>query len=1233
MSRHGTRRIAIDLLVILAITLMAVTPSLAQEEPPAGWKATPLTPAGSMQVAKTVAPGSSARLVSVIVKLKGPGLAAYTGGIGNLAPTSPSATGGTQLNVTSAASQAYLRYLAQEQAQFVADVAKAAPQAQVTHQLNVVLNAVSLVIPQNQVSSLAGLANVESVIPDELLHLDTDNSPQFIGAPTVWNQLGGQEAAGDNVIVAVLDTGIWPEHPSFSDPDPSGKPYAAPPPPLAGTRACQFSGGTNPGSPFTCNNKLIAAQRFMSTYDAVVGVGPGEFTSARDDDGHGTHTSSTAAGNASVAAKIFNIARGMVSGIAPRAHVMMYKVCGATGCFGSDSAAALQEAILDGANTVNFSISGGANPFSDPVELAFLDAYAAGVFVAASAGNAGPGLDTTDHRGPWTTTVAASTQNRAFETTATVTAGTTFSLTLTGTSITQGITTTRTMTVPVTDQLCVGPFAPGTFTGKVVICERGNNGRVDKGYQVLQGGAAGMILYNQAADVTDLETDNHFLPAVQIQYDQGGSLLDFLTAHPGATVTWPAGAKVAAQGDVMASFSSRGGPGQSLGVSKPDITAPGVQILAGAAPAHWDIAAGPQGELFQAIAGTSMSGPHIAGAGALIKALHPDWTPGQIKSALMATAWTQVVEYDGTTPANAFDYGSGRVNLNKAGDPGLTFSASAIDFVTHAADLWTANYPSVYVPALAGQLTVQRTAHSQVNAETRWAVSVQDQSATDFTITVPDQLIVPAGGDAPFNIDIDGRAVPVGQVRMATVYLTESDTNGTRQLHLPVTFIRQQAVVTLDKTCTPAAFAIGSTVNCTVTATNTTFDAATASVADQLPPELKLVPGSVVGALPAGNGVQWFDTLAGAEPPAITIGPGNSPAGGYLPLSAFGIPPVTGVGDETVTNFIVPAFTYGGETYTRIGFVSNGYAIVGGAAGTADIQFINQNLPDPTRPNNVLAPFWTDLNPGVAGALRIGTLTDNVSTWLVLDWAGVKEYSRPVTNTFQIWIGLDSNPTPGQDVTFAYGPINGTGDGNHLTVGAENRFGNRGGNYYYNQTGTLPANGTELRVAGAAPTPGETHVIRYAATGVKAGSFTNYARLTSSLFQGTSTASASGTVLGPDVYVQKTGPATARVGDVITYTVTLGNQGTAPATGVMVTDTLFAGIVPASQMTLTFPLMPSGYITTIAKALTLPPPTAGLTLTNHVEITALGDTDPGNNSAEVKTFVNWLKSYLPLVIK
>src|SRR5205085_8680493 len=131
-----------------------------------------------------------------------------------------------------------------------------------------------------------------------------------------------------------------------------------------------------------------------------------------------------------------------------------------------------------------------------------------------------------------------------------------------------------------------------------------------------------------------------------------------------------------------------------------------VEILAGNSPQHIDVAGGPQGELFQAIAGTSMSSPHIAGSGALLKALHPNWTPGQIKSAIMTTAKTSVVKEDGVTPTDAFDDGSGRVDLTQAGSAGLTFNETGANYVADASHLWDANYPSLYVPVMPGAITV-----------------------------------------------------------------------------------------------------------------------------------------------------------------------------------------------------------------------------------------------------------------------------------------------------------------------------------------------------------------------------------------------------------------------------------------------------------------------------------------------------------------------------------------------
>lgn len=1052
----------------------------------------------------------SAGMVSVIVKLKHAPLLQYDGKIPGLAATRPNVQRGERLDVNAPKSQVYLAYLADQFDKFEKAAKGAIPSARITYRYDVILGAVALLVPKTQMERLKSLPDVVAIYPDDLHQVDTEVSPKFIGAPKLWNQLGGQNNAGEGIIVGVLDTGIWPEHPSYSDPDPLGKPYSTPPPPISGTRACEFTGGSNPGAAFTCNNKLIGADRFMATYDAIIGLLPGEFTTARDDNGHGTHTSSTATGNAGVAASIFGVPRGTVSGIAPRAHVMMYKTCGDQGCFSSDTSAAVQEAILDGVDAVNYSIAGGTNPYADAVELAFLDAYNAGVFVATSAGNSGPAADTVAHRGPWTTTVAASTTSRHFISTLTL-KGNGDKLKLEGASITAGISVdTSVVFPPAGEELCgstigVNPFPPGTFNGEIVICQRGITGRIEKGFNVFTGGAGGMILYNPV--LQGLATDNHFLPTIHLENDAGAAVLDFMATHTGVTGIFTEGKAKKVQGDVLASFSSRGGPGQTLGISKPDITAPGVQILAGTTPSPATIDSGPPGELFQAIQGTSMSSPHTAGAAALIKDLHPNWTPGQIRSSLMTTAKTKkLFKEDGSTPFDPFDAGSGRIDLRKAGDPGVTIDETGANFITLQNTLWNANYPSVYIPTIPGQITVPRTIHDVTGSTNQWKLKDKG-TPSDVEVIVPNQINVPANGDATFDINIDARNVPLGEVRHGTIRLKD----GNHRLNIPWTIVRGQPIVALDKSCNPAQFPKNSTTTCTINITNNSFSDANVNLIDNLPSQLTLIPGSVVGATPSNNGVVFNGVVGAAAPPDPSLAPGPSPAGGYLPLSDFGIPPVSGVGDDTIINFNVPPFVYAGEVYSVIGFSSNGYAVIGGGSGP-DNTIINQNFPDPTVPNNVLAPFWTDLNPPAGGALRIGTLTDGIDTWIVLDWEAVVEFSSPLANSFQMWIGINSDTNPGEDISFAFGTINGNGDNGLMSTGVENRFGNRGNNVYFNGTGTLPSNGTELRVTSAPPAPGETHTITFDATGTQKGDWQNCAEMTSDLFQGVNIACFNGEV-------------------------------------------------------------------------------------------------------------------------
>src|SRR6185437_9030874 len=316
--------------------------------------------------------------ISVVVKLDYDSLATYDGNVAGYAATSPSVTGRPLSR--SQSERRYEQRVAGIESRVLSDVSKKVSNVKVGQRLRTVYGGVALTVPANSVSKLLSVPGVVAVQKDAVNRPSTDSSPDFIGATAVYPQLGGAPNAGKGVIFGSLDTGVWPEHPSFAD---NGN-LGAPPAKADGTpRTCDF--GDNPLTPatdvFNCNKKLIGGQAFLATY--LANNPPEVYTTARDSNGHGTHTSSTAAGDPVASAKVFGVERGPINGVAPGAWISVYKVCGLNGCYSSDSAAAVQQAILDGVKVINFSIGGGSSPYTDPVELAFLDAYAAGVFVAA----------------------------------------------------------------------------------------------------------------------------------------------------------------------------------------------------------------------------------------------------------------------------------------------------------------------------------------------------------------------------------------------------------------------------------------------------------------------------------------------------------------------------------------------------------------------------------------------------------------------------------------------------------------------------------------------------------------------------------------------------------------------------------------------------------------------------------------------------------------------------------
>jgi hypothetical protein len=558
--------------------------------------------------------------------------------------------------------------------------------------------------------------------------------------------LGGPEDAGEGIVIGIIDSGIWPESLSFADKynekthawtfDKGKNVEREYEKPKGWTALCDFTDAS-------CNYKLIGAQHFNAAWGgdaAIAAQRPWEFLSARDYNGHGTHTSSTAGGNFGVQTTGPAVAFGKVSGMAPHAYISMYKALWSTqdgstaSGYNSDLVAAIDQAVADGVDVINYSISGTLTNFLDPVEIAFLNAADAGVFVAASAGNSGPTASTVAHPSPWITTVAAGTHNRSITGSATLGNGVSYS----GASV-----AAIAVTAPLIDsqaagvtganatalRLCYSAASNGGIpvldsakvAGKIVVCDRGTNARVDKSLAVQQAGGVGMILVNTSPN--SLNADFHYVPTIHLANTDRAAVKAY-AATVGATATVnKAIFSYNAPAPYTASFSSRGpliaGAGDLL---KPDLIAPGQDILAAVSPSVGGLD-------FNLYSGTSMSSPHVAGLAALLKDLHPKWSPMMIKSALMTTGY-DILDGPNTDPSVIFSQGAGHVRPNSAADPGLVYDSSFNDWLAflcgatsgvnpaycsslagagYSLDPSDLNVPSISIGSLAGMQTVTRT--------------------------------------------------------------------------------------------------------------------------------------------------------------------------------------------------------------------------------------------------------------------------------------------------------------------------------------------------------------------------------------------------------------------------------------------------------------------------------------------------------------------------------------------
>ncbi|KAL3736560.1 hypothetical protein ACJRO7_025495 [Eucalyptus globulus] len=641
------------------------------------------------------------------------------------------------------------------------------------------INGFAAILEEDEAAEIAKHPNVLSVFLSKGRKLHTTRSWQFLGLESDGvihkSSILSKARFGEETIIGNLDTGVWPESKSFSD-------EGLGPIPGKWRGICQRGIKDN----FSCNRKLIGARYFNKGYSAYAGRLNYTFYTARDNQGHGSHTLSTAGGSYVPGANVFGSGNGTAKGGSPRARVVAYRVCwppiDQNECFDADILAGFDAAIGDGVDVLSVSLGGeAAEFFKDGIAIGSFHAARNGIVVVSSAGNSGPELGTVSNVAPWMITVAASTIDREFTTY--VALGDRQHLK--GSSLSSiglpsdkfyplisGADAKATNVSASQALLCLaGTLDPKKVKGKILACVRGENSRVEKGYQAALAGAVGMILANDEKNGNELLADAHVLPAAHISFTDGMILFSYInsTKFPGAYLTRVKTILNTKPAPFIASFSSRGPNMVEPAILKPDITAPGVDIIAAytLAVAPTDLGFDKRRTPFNIESGTSMSCPHVSGIVGLLKTLYPSWSPAAIRSAIMTTAKTrdnrnETLLDSSFVKATPFSYGAGHIRPNRAADPGLVYDLTVKDYLdflcargykesqlrlftneTHicpkhfnTADL---NYPSITIPNLNGTVVVTRRVR---NVGTPGTYSVQVKAPAGVSVSVQPQSLV-----------------------------------------------------------------------------------------------------------------------------------------------------------------------------------------------------------------------------------------------------------------------------------------------------------------------------------------------------------------------------------------------------------------------------------------------------------------------------------------------------------
>ncbi len=813
MIRRSIAASAVAVLTLGLIPAATAAPRPDSKTEAAELEAAPATISKTQEKGTVLSLGEGKGRELYIVQLEDAAVPTYEGGVTGLAPVRAE---DRTFSHDAAPERSYRRHVLDEQKELRSDIARiTGSPAEVRFSYTDAVNGIAVRLTRKQALAVSDLDGVAAVQVDEVRELQTDRGPEWIGAPSIWSgeaTPSGTGTKGEGIVAGILDSGINPANPSFAatvSAEDGGDEYVHENPLGAG----HYLGVCDPANTaihipdWGCNDKLIGAWDFA----------PLDGTNPYDNDGHGTHTASTTAGNQVEAttysaeeneAERFSATR-TIKGVAPHANVIAYDVCSG-GCPMSAILAGIDQAIEDEVDVINYSIgsSAASAPWSDPDAIGFLNARAAGIHVATSAGNDGPGKATVGSPGdvPWMTTVGATQHDRQWQASVqniTAEGGETLPDIegLAFANATDGsFPLVHAGATPYNNPLCGinggtagdGTFPAGTdLTGLIIVCDRGVSGRVEKGQNVAGLGAEGMILVNDAASGSSLNADPHALPAVHVSHADGTALKEWMATVEGEQASLSGaqehiGDDVA---DIMAGFSSRG-PNRAVEMISPSISAPGVDILAGN---------GTDNEVsWGFISGTSMASPHIAGSLALLASANPDWTPAEAQSALMTTAVTDVTDTDGS-PADWFDMGSGRVDLTKASNAGLVLDETEAGYLAAdpaaGGDVKDLNTASMADTQCLETCTWTRTVTATEAGAGSWSTAGSGIGDGIEVTVEPATFDLEAGETQDITVTADVTGASTDAYRFGTVVLTPGDGSDASPAHLPVAALPSTGII------------------------------------------------------------------------------------------------------------------------------------------------------------------------------------------------------------------------------------------------------------------------------------------------------------------------------------------------------------------------------------------------------------------------------------------------------